>query len=71
MPEYAIAHDHVLAALTVDKISDALVLLAQGGAVQSGATEAPRIEGILMCQSNYSGFLPMARTFSQVMWRYG
>jgi two-component system chemotaxis response regulator CheB len=33
MPEYAIAHDHVRAALTVDQIGDALVLLARGGAV--------------------------------------
>ena len=33
MPEYAIAHDHVRAALTVDEIGDALVLLARGGAV--------------------------------------
>jgi len=33
MPEYAIAHDHVRAALTVDKIGDALALLARGGAV--------------------------------------
>jgi two-component system chemotaxis response regulator CheB len=30
MPEYAIAHDHVCAALTIDKIGDALVLLAAG-----------------------------------------
>jgi two-component system, chemotaxis family, protein-glutamate methylesterase/glutaminase len=33
MPEYAIAKDHVLAALTVDEIGDALVLLAQGRSV--------------------------------------
>jgi two-component system chemotaxis response regulator CheB len=33
MPEYAIAHDHVRAALTVDEIGDALALLAQGRAV--------------------------------------
>jgi two-component system chemotaxis response regulator CheB len=33
MPEYAIAHDHVRAALTVDAIGDALVLLATGGSV--------------------------------------
>jgi two-component system, chemotaxis family, protein-glutamate methylesterase/glutaminase len=33
MPEYAIAHDHVRAALPVDEIGDALVLLAQGRAV--------------------------------------
>lgn len=43
MPEYAIAHDHVRAALTVDEIGDALVLLARGGAVPIGATEAPKI----------------------------
>jgi two-component system chemotaxis response regulator CheB len=30
MPEYAIAHDHVRAALAVDEIGDALVLLARG-----------------------------------------
>jgi two-component system, chemotaxis family, protein-glutamate methylesterase/glutaminase len=33
MPEYAIAHDHVRAALTVDEIGDALVLLARGEVV--------------------------------------
>lgn len=43
MPEYAIAHDHVRAALTVDEIGDALVVLARGGAVPIGATEAPAI----------------------------
>ena len=43
MPEYAIAHDHVRAALTLDEISDALVVLARGGTVPVGATEAPRI----------------------------
>ncbi len=43
MPEYAIAHDHVRAALTVNEIGDALVLLARGGAVPIGATETPRI----------------------------
>jgi two-component system chemotaxis response regulator CheB len=32
MPEYAIAHDHVCAALPVEEIGDALVLLAQGQA---------------------------------------
>jgi len=37
MPEYAIAHDHVLAALSVDDIGDALALLARGGAVRLGA----------------------------------
>lgn len=30
MPEYAIAHDHVQAALTLDEIGDALVLLSRG-----------------------------------------
>jgi len=30
MPEYALAHDHVSAALAVDEIGDALVLLARG-----------------------------------------
>lgn len=33
MPEYAIAKDHVAAALTVDEIGDSLVLLARGQAV--------------------------------------
>jgi len=33
MPEYAIAHDHVRAALSVDEIGDALALLALGRAV--------------------------------------
>jgi two-component system, chemotaxis family, protein-glutamate methylesterase/glutaminase len=42
MPEYAIAHDHVRAALTVDEIGDAIVLLAQGRAVAIDAGE--RIE---------------------------
>jgi CheB methylesterase len=32
-PEYAIAHDHVRAALTVDEIGDALALLARERAV--------------------------------------
>jgi two-component system, chemotaxis family, protein-glutamate methylesterase/glutaminase len=41
MPEYAIAHDHVRAALTVDEIGDALVTLARGGAVPIGAEDAP------------------------------
>ncbi len=41
MPEYAIAHDHVRAALTVDEIGDALVLLARGGAVSIGAKDLP------------------------------
>jgi two-component system chemotaxis response regulator CheB len=36
MPEYAIAHDHVRAALTVEKIADALVVLAGGGAFPIG-----------------------------------
>jgi two-component system chemotaxis response regulator CheB len=43
MPEYAIAHDHVRAALTVDEIGDALVLLARGGAIPIGAAAVPRI----------------------------
>jgi len=33
MPEYAIAKDHVAAALTVGEIGDALVLLVRGQAV--------------------------------------
>ena len=33
MPEFAIAHDHVRAALTIDRLGDALVLLARGDAV--------------------------------------
>lgn len=41
MPEYAIAHDHVRAALTVDQIGDALLILARGGTVPLGAAEAP------------------------------
>jgi two-component system chemotaxis response regulator CheB len=40
MPEYAIAHDHVLAALTIDQIGAALVGLAHGDAVPIGPTEA-------------------------------
>ena len=43
MPEYAIAHDHVRAALTIDKIGDALVLLAQGEAVPIDVSDAPKI----------------------------
>jgi two-component system, chemotaxis family, protein-glutamate methylesterase/glutaminase len=39
MPEYAIAHDHVRAALTVDEIGDALVLLARGRAVAIDAAD--------------------------------
>ena len=39
MPEYAIAHDHVRAALSVDEIGDALVLLAQGRVVAIDASE--------------------------------
>jgi two-component system chemotaxis response regulator CheB len=42
MPEYAIAHDHVRAALTVDEIGDALALLARGRAVEIDIEE--RIE---------------------------
>lgn len=41
MPEYAIAHDHVRAALTVDQIGDALVRLARGQTVTIGPGEAP------------------------------
>jgi two-component system, chemotaxis family, protein-glutamate methylesterase/glutaminase len=40
MPEYAIAHDHVRAALAVDEIGDALVLLAGGDAVSVSLEEA-------------------------------
>jgi two-component system chemotaxis response regulator CheB len=36
MPEYAIARDHVSAALTVEQIGDALVALAAGGVVPLG-----------------------------------
>ena len=43
MPEYAIAHDHVIAALTVDEIGDALVLLARGCAVPIGAKDLASI----------------------------
>jgi two-component system chemotaxis response regulator CheB len=39
MPEYAIAHDHVRAALTIDEIGDALVLLARGCPVPIDAAE--------------------------------
>jgi len=42
MPEYAIAHDHVRAALTIDEIGDALVLLARGDAVPIGVSDAPK-----------------------------
>ena len=42
MPEYAIAHDHVRAALTIDDLGDALVLLARGCAVPIEATEVPK-----------------------------
>jgi len=44
MPEYAIANDHVRAALTVDKMGDALLLLTQGAAVPIGAEEAKAAE---------------------------
>lgn len=40
MPEYAIAHDHVRAALTVDEIGDALWLLARGGEVPLSPADA-------------------------------
>ena len=39
MPEYAIAKDHVAAALTVDEIGDALVLLARGQVVPVSVAE--------------------------------
>lgn len=39
MPEYAIAHDHVRAALTIDELGDALALLSRGAAVAIGAGE--------------------------------
>jgi two-component system chemotaxis response regulator CheB len=42
MPTYAIAHDHVRAVLSVDKIGDALVQLARGDAVPMGTDEAPK-----------------------------
>ena len=41
MPAHAIAYDHVRAALTVDQIGDALVLLARGGTISVGAAETP------------------------------
>lgn len=40
MPTYAIAHDHVLAALGVDEIGDALAQLARGEVVGISAAEA-------------------------------
>jgi two-component system, chemotaxis family, protein-glutamate methylesterase/glutaminase len=43
MPEYAIAYDHVRAALTVDEIGDALVLLARGATVPVGAKDLASI----------------------------
>jgi two-component system chemotaxis response regulator CheB len=41
MPKYAIVYDHVRAALTVDQIGDALLLLARGSTVPVGAAEQP------------------------------
>jgi two-component system chemotaxis response regulator CheB len=41
MPEYAIAHDHVRAELTVDEIGDALFALARGGSVSVDAADIP------------------------------
>ena len=41
MPEYAIAHDHVRAVLTINEIGDALVLLARGAAVQISVFDTP------------------------------
>jgi two-component system, chemotaxis family, protein-glutamate methylesterase/glutaminase len=48
MPEYAIAHDHVRAALSVDEIGDALALLARGQAVPVDAAEQiePRLDSL-------------------------
>ena len=42
MPEYAIAHAHVCAALTVDKIAEALALLARGSAFAIDDEVIPR-----------------------------
>ncbi len=39
MPEYAIAHDHVRAVLTLDEIGDALALLPLGRTVAIGIGE--------------------------------
>jgi two-component system, chemotaxis family, protein-glutamate methylesterase/glutaminase len=39
MPRYALANDHVSAALTVDEIGDALVCLARGDSVSVGDSE--------------------------------
>lgn len=44
MPEYAIAHDHVRAMLTIEEIGDALVLLARGGTVPIGAEDLASIQ---------------------------
>jgi len=41
MPEYAIAHDHVRAALTVDKIGDALLSLSRGEPFPIDDAETP------------------------------
>ena len=41
MPENAIAYDHVRAALTVDEMGDALLVLARGGTVPVAAEVAP------------------------------
>ena len=43
MPEYAIAHDHVRAALTVDEIGDALLLLSRGGTVPIDVRDKPGV----------------------------
>lgn len=40
MPAFAIAHDHVLAALTVDELGDALLLLVRGDAAPVSDNEA-------------------------------
>ncbi len=47
MPQYSIAHDHVSAALTVERIAGVLVQLANGEAVSLGAAEAPLIRSRL------------------------
>ena len=39
MPKYAIAHDHVAAALTVEEIGDGLVCLARGQVLEIDAAE--------------------------------
>jgi two-component system chemotaxis response regulator CheB len=43
MPEYAIAHDHVRAALAIEELGDALVLLARGCPVPIDAAALPGV----------------------------